>query len=187
MRRQLLLLSLYKRNANWFKQVVGPEAGIIWQISECGETAGASSNPAGDMRACVEANSILPDGRKVIVMIAVGTFKKGMTGAPTFHIGVVARGGKLRPVRRLRDLPREISAPGSLSDNTPVELPEVHPPKVALRSNNTPPALPEGWGNGDLGQAMTSEDSPTPPSAEPPRAKLASTEHCPLSSFQVIA
>jgi TonB family protein len=154
--------------ANWLKQVVGPQAGIVWQLSECGEAAGASLNPAGDMRACVEANSILPDGRKVIVMIVVGTFKKGMAGAPAFHFGVVAQEDKLRPVRRLRYLPREISEPGSL----PVELPNVQSPKVAPISDNAPSALPKGWDAGVPGLDTTSEDPPP----EPPQARLASTE-----------
>jgi len=160
--------------ATWFKQIVGPQAGIIWQLSECGEPTGASPNPDGDMRACVEANSILPDGRKVIVMIAVGTFKKGMTSAPAFHFCVVAREGNLRPVRRLRDLSREISAPGSLANKLPVELPDVHSPKVAPMSNNAPQALPWGRGAGEPGQDITSGDPPPPP--EPPRVKLASAE-----------
>ncbi len=160
--------------ATWFKQVVGPQAGIIWQLSECGETADSSSNPPGDMRACVEANSLLPDGRRVILMIVVGTFKRGMTGPPAFHFGVVTQEDKLRSVRRLRDLQREISAPGSLANNTPVELPDLGSLKVEPTLNNAPPALPEGWGAGELGQAITSEDPPPPP--EPPQASLASTE-----------
>jgi TonB family protein len=129
------------------------------------------------MRACVEANSILPDGRKVIVMIAVGTFKKGMTGAPAFHFCVVAREGKLRQVRRLRDLPMEITAPGSLAYHPPVELPAVHSPKVAPTWNNTSPALPGGLGDGELSRSITSKDLPPPP--EPPRARMASTEEGP--------
>jgi TonB family protein len=163
--------------AKWFKQVVGPEAGIVWQISECGETDNASSNPAGDMRACVEANSVLPDGSRVIVMIAVGTFKKGMTGAPAFHFCVVAREGRLRLIRRLRDLPVEITMPGSVANTPPVELPDMHSPRVAPTSNDTPPALWKGRGDGEFSRSITSEDLPPPP--EPPRARRASTEEGP--------
>src|SRR5688572_28937652 len=66
--------------SNWFEQAVGPGAGVIWQLSECGEQTEASFNAAGDMRACVEVNSILSDGRGLIIRIVVGTVKKGITG-----------------------------------------------------------------------------------------------------------
>jgi hypothetical protein len=68
----------------WFEKIVGPGAGIVWQLSECGEAE------ANDLRACVEANAVLPDGRQVIVMVAVGTFKRRMTGARTWIAGVLS-------------------------------------------------------------------------------------------------
>src|SRR5215510_12085502 len=62
--------------ADWFEKVVGPRTGTIWQLSECGKQIETAPNGSGDEQACVEVNKILPDGRKVIIMIAVGTFKK---------------------------------------------------------------------------------------------------------------
>lgn len=111
--------------ANWFKQIIGPEAGVAWQLSECGEITEAPNSPNGDIRACVEIVSILANRRKVIVMIAVGTFKKGMIGAPAFHFGVIEHGESLFQIRQLRDLPRQLSAPGNLAHSPAISLPEA--------------------------------------------------------------
>src|SRR5215468_6749127 len=92
--------------AEWFEKIIGPGTGVVWQLSECGERAEDSLNVAGDTRACVEANTILADGRKVILMIAVGTFKKGIIGPPAFQFGVIEQEGKLHSILRLRDLKR---------------------------------------------------------------------------------
>ena len=73
----------------WFKKLVGSQAGIVWQLSECGEPADASSQRDPDIKACVEANALLPDDRKVIVRLRVGTFKKGIIGEPEFFFAVV--------------------------------------------------------------------------------------------------
>src|SRR5438093_5815436 len=89
---------------DWFGKIVGPGAGVVWQLSECGEQIDTTSNGGGDAQACVEVNTILSDGRKVIVMIGVGTFKKGLTGPPAFRFGVIELKGKLYPIHRLRDL-----------------------------------------------------------------------------------
>jgi len=160
--------------STWFNQVVGPQAGTIWQLSECGETAGAASNPDGDIRACVEANSILADGRKVIVAIAVGTFKKGMTGAPAFHYCVVAREGELRPIKRLHELPKEISAPGSLAKIRTVELPELNIPSITYATNSVYlPVLASGNGE-EISWFTEIEETPPEPPPNRPQSSIPS-------------
>lgn len=150
--------------ANWFKQIVGPGAGVVWQLSECGEQQDAPSDLAGEMRACVEVNTILPDDRKVIVMIAAGTFKKGLTGAPVFYYGVIEQEGELYPVWRLRDLPKLLRAPGSLVKR--VGLPAVVIPKVRLVMNDVHMAELPVWSGGMPGQPMTIEAA-SPPQVKP--------------------
>ena len=115
---------------DWFGKVVGPGAGVVWQLSECGEQVDAAPNGDGDTQACVEVNSILSDGRKVIVMIAVGTFKKGVTGRPAFRFGVIEQKGELRPIRRLSDLQMLLSGQGEPANIPAVKLPEVNMPGV---------------------------------------------------------
>src|SRR5262249_2958348 len=70
--------------ATWFNQIVGPQAGIVWQLTECGERIGAPGEAGQDLPACTEVIASLTDNRKVIVVISVGTFKKGLAGKPAF-------------------------------------------------------------------------------------------------------
>lgn len=127
--------------ADWHEKIVGRKTGVLWQLSECGEEADATVNGTGDTRACVEVNTILADGRKVIIMIAVGTFKKGVTGPPAFSFGVIQQKAQLRPIRRLRDLEDQLSAPWELAPS--VELPELNVPSVSPAANNIyPPVYP---------------------------------------------
>src|SRR5215470_7806831 len=131
---------------DWFGKVVGPGAGVVWQLSECGERNDAASNGDGDTQACVEVNTILSDGRKVIVMITVGTFKKGMTGPPAFRFGVIEQNGELRPIQRLHDLQKLLSGSGKPADIPTAKLPDVSMPSVRLAANSaygTPPWIGE--------------------------------------------
>src|SRR5215471_17659670 len=128
---------------DWFGKVIGPGAGVVWQLSECGERNDAASNGDGDTQDCVEVNTILSDGRKVVVMIAVGTFKKGVTGPPAFRFGVIEQNGLLRPIQRLRDLQKLLSGQWEPANTPAVKLPEVSMPSVRLAVNDSPVALLE--------------------------------------------
>ena len=153
--------------ADWHEKVVGRKTGVLWQLSECGEQLEANANGTGDTLACVEVNTILPDGRKVILMIAVGTFKKGVTGPPAFRFGVIQQKDQLRPIRRLRDLEDQLSAPWELAKNPSVELPELNIPSVSPAANNVYPFIAK-LGNGEgIGWHTEIEDPPEPPPNRP--------------------
>jgi hypothetical protein len=62
--------------AGWFSEVIGPKAGVVWQLTECGEQIGAPDKTGRDLRACAEINANLPDGRKVFVAMC-RDFQKG--------------------------------------------------------------------------------------------------------------
>jgi TonB family protein len=156
--------------ADWFGKVVGPGTGMVWQLTECGEQVEASSNATGDARACVEVNTILPNGRRVIVMIAVGTFKKGMTGAPAFHFGVIEHKGKLYPIRRLRDLQKQLSATGNPADRPAIKLPEVNMPGVRLTANDAYAVRGPVWIGEESGRPMPIEEPPLRADLAPPNA-----------------
>ena len=146
--------------ADWFGQVVGPGAGVIWQLSECGERSEVSLNATGDIRACVEANAMLADGRRVILMLAVGTFKRGMTGVPAFQFGVIEQEGQLYAVRRLRDLQKLLSAPRNLANRLAVKLPEANMPEVRLAVDNTYMVVALAWGGEEFDRDTTIEEPP---------------------------
>jgi TonB family protein len=96
--------------ASWFSEVIGPKAGVIWQLSECGERIAATGEAGHDLPACAEVNASLPGGRKVFVAISVGTFKKGPTGKPYFFRAVILYKERFYQVRRLSELPERLRA-----------------------------------------------------------------------------
>ena len=157
---------------DWFGKVVGPGAGVVWQLSECGERIDAAPNGGGDTQACVEVNTILSDGRKVIVMIAVGTFKKGVTGRPAFRFGVIEQKGELRPIRRLSDLQKLLSGRGEPANIPAVKLPGVSMPSVSLAPNNAYSTGAPLLTGEDFVQLPVIEESPPEP---PPNRPQSST------------
>jgi TonB family protein len=129
--------------ANWFGQTVGREAGVIWQLSECGKQLDDQPNSNDDMQACTEANAILPDGRKVVVMILIGTFKKGMIRTPEFYSGIIEQRGELYMFRQLSDLPRLLQLPKSMAAG--VRLPVVAIPKGMMEDKYKITVGLPGW------------------------------------------
>src|SRR5262245_32439519 len=97
--------------AGWLSEVIGPKAGVIWQLAECGDPLAASGEVGQDLPACAEVIASSPGGRKVFVAISVGTFKKGLTGKPSFFSAVIVQNERLYQVRRLSELPQRLRAP----------------------------------------------------------------------------
>jgi TonB family protein len=97
--------------AGWFGEVIGPKAGVVWQLTECGERIAATGEAGHDLPACAEVNASLPGGRKVFVVISVGTFKKGLAGKPSFFRAVIEQNERLYQIRRLSELPQRLRAP----------------------------------------------------------------------------
>jgi len=96
---------------SWFSEIVGPKAGVVWQLTECGERIAAPGGAGQDLPACAEVNASLPGGRKVFVVISVGTFKKGLTGRPSFFRAVIEQNERFYQIRRLSELPIRLHAP----------------------------------------------------------------------------
>jgi periplasmic protein TonB len=97
--------------AIWLSEIIGPKAGVVWQLTECGERFAAPGEAGQDLPACAEVNASLPGGRKVFVTISVGTFKKGLTGKPSFFRAVIEQNERLYQVRRLSELPQRLRVP----------------------------------------------------------------------------
>jgi TonB family protein len=103
--------SLRERSlSSWLQQVVGPRAGMSWQLTDCGEQA-ASPGSAAEVQACVEMSALLPDDRKVVVLTWVGDFKRGLFGRPKIQFAIVEERGEIFEASRLGDLPRMLRIP----------------------------------------------------------------------------
>jgi TonB family protein len=115
--------------ASWFNETIGPDAGVVWQLTECGEQIIAPGETGQDHPACAEIIANLMDRRKVYVAISVGTFKKGLTGKPTFFLAVIEQNEQFYPVRRLSGLPEMLRAPAGPSaigaNNRITDLPAI--------------------------------------------------------------
>lgn len=147
----------------WFERVIGPGNQIVWQLSECGDNATTSIKP-DDPRACVEADTILRDGRKVILMIVVGTFKNGVAGQPIFQFGVIEQKGELRPIRRLSDLPNLLSSRVKPLASLAVSLPELY--VVSVAPTQYEHNIPLIGSSLDFGQFTQIDEVPSPPPSQ---------------------
>ncbi|MBO0857674.1 MAG: energy transducer TonB [Chloracidobacterium sp.] len=162
--------------AGWFERVIGPKAGVVWQLTECGEQIVAPGESGQDMPACAEINAVLPDKRRVLIRISVGTFKKGLTGKPAFFGAVIEQNTGLYRVPRLYDLPEMLRAPDSVSDNLSnkrpatktknriVNLPKINVGPVQISHY---PSLPSNIPGAPV-QVETSPAPPPPPLTQEP-------------------
>ncbi len=139
----------------WFRQMVGPQAGVNWQLNECGDQPSMLVAQGRALPACAEVNALLPDGRKVVVMIEVGTFKKGITRHPNFYHAAIEEQGELYRVRRLRDLPEWLREPTAPAKEMSIRL--------APHTAHLLWPAPEANSGMALNHIGTDEDAPPPP------------------------
>jgi TonB family protein len=154
----------------WLNGLVGKDAGIVWQLAECG--AGAPGGTGQDAPVCAEATALMPNGDTVIIGISVGTFKQGLIGDPAFQGAVIKSGDQLYQVRRLSDLPVILRLPSGV----PRALPDLQagPLRVDTLSHTTYPLLASLNPDNDNSSPRflpLDEDEAPPPAPPPPRSQ----------------
>ena len=104
--------SLPKVSLEFFLNYESGSADIHWEVNDCGEQNGNPATDSGsDTPMCVEAD-FAKDQTDVTVLVSVGTFKKGPSGAPAlFNVTVQGPSGKIHSLRRLGELPKELHRP----------------------------------------------------------------------------
>jgi TonB family protein len=150
---------------NWFNQVVGPQSGVSWRLGECVERDGMASEWEQGIPACVEATAILPDDRKVVAQIQVGTFKQ-LSLTTRFHFAAIENDSQFQTVQRLSDLPRLLSDQFSIKKPNFATLPQI--------SLNGAPrfyraAAPELLGAPEIIVVETVDEIPRPPKPAAPK------------------
>ena len=153
---------------NWLTKVVGPQSGVSWRLGECVERNGTSSEWDLGVPACVEATAILPDDRKVVAQIHVGSFKQ-MSVMTKFHFAVIENDSQFHSVRRLSDLPQLLRTrpprPGTTGKKqSVVMLPQLKlngAPKFYYAKSAAPLSPPQ------IASAETSNETPPPPAPAP--------------------
>src|SRR5215475_2609777 len=109
----------------WLTQIVGPESGVSWRLGECVEQNATATDWEQGVPACVEATAILPDDRKVVAQIYVGSFKQGLSSMTRFHFAVIESDSQFQSVQRLSDLPQLLRDPSSVKSLTEGKRPNV--------------------------------------------------------------
>src|SRR5262245_51529628 len=94
-------------------QIVGPQSGLSWRLGECVEQNGTACEWEQGVPACVEATAILPDDRKIVAQIHVGSFKQ-LSSMTKFHFAAIENESQFQSVRRLSDLPQLVRDPSSV-------------------------------------------------------------------------
>jgi TonB family protein len=155
---------------DWFNKVVGPQSGVSWRLGECVDQNGTAYGWEFGIPACVEATAILPDDRKIVAQILVGSFKQGLSATTKFHFAVIEEDNQFLNVPKLSDLPQLLKVPFSAvrSDEEKglkaATLPQIKlngAPQLYYAKAPTILALPQ--------MALVAvEDAPPPPLPAPP-------------------
>jgi len=98
---------------------------VSWRLGECVEQNGSASEWEQGVPACVEATAILPDDRKVVAQIHVGSFKQGLSSITKFHFLVIENESEFQNVKRLSDLPQLLRDPSSVKVTDDGKKPNV--------------------------------------------------------------
>jgi hypothetical protein len=93
----------------WLEKQAGEGARITWEVNDCGEQGGSPQEGERDFPVCVEADAHLGDKREIVVSIAVGTYKAGISGKPAVWWITVGRDpNRDEPLESLSEVPEEL-------------------------------------------------------------------------------
>jgi hypothetical protein len=93
----------------WFQAAVGKDVKVAWESNDCGEQTGDPKTTPADFPVCGQASAKLSGGRTVTVMVAMGSYKKGITGDPAVFFVGVDHENTFEPVEKLHDLPKTLT------------------------------------------------------------------------------
>lgn len=95
----------------WLEQTVGKEAGITWQLNDCGIATDAVEAFERDVPACAAVTAVTPEQRTVIVMVLIGSMKLGIQGKPHLHMIVLEEFGQLKELKKLSEIALALKHP----------------------------------------------------------------------------
>lgn len=92
--------------ATWFGGIVRPGSDISWEMNDCGEQAGGQQDVDRDIPTCVEAEATVAGNWNVIVMIQIGTVRKGPLATPVVKDAFIQQGDQTYTAHSLGELVR---------------------------------------------------------------------------------
>ena len=90
--------------ATWFGRVVIPRSKVRWEINDCGEQSGGRQDVDRNIPTCVQAEATTNSDWNVVVMIQIGTIKKGPLAKPVVKDAFIQRGDQSYTARTLGEL-----------------------------------------------------------------------------------
>jgi hypothetical protein len=120
---------LPKVTLEYFLKSESDNGRIAWEVNDCGEQTGNPAIDRGrDLPLCAQATVSGPNLRLIIVVLAVGTFHKGVTGTPELSsVTVTDETGQDHAVR-LFDVPAEMHRGRPKTRRVPRDLPPPSAP-----------------------------------------------------------
>ena len=99
-----------QRFEDWLTQTLGAGAKVAWSTTECGEGTGSPADRGRDLPICVEPLAKLPDGRQVILEIAMGSHQKGIDGPYGLYVIAIMKNGEPVFLKTLSELAEKLRA-----------------------------------------------------------------------------
>ena len=90
--------------AVWLAGYMPTDTKFEWESNDCGEQTGDPATTPADPPVCAQVTASKDDNRLAVIMILVGTVKKGITGKPSVFFISADRGGAFQPVKSLHDI-----------------------------------------------------------------------------------
>lgn len=90
--------------ATWLGGILGPQSKIMWEINDCGEQTGGQQDVDRDIPTCVQAEATITDDWNVVVMIQIGTIKKGPLSKAVLKDAFIQRGDQSYTAHTLGEL-----------------------------------------------------------------------------------
>ena len=92
--------------AAWLTDAMPKGTTFEWESNDCGEQTGDPSTTPADPPLCAQVTASKGADRLAVIMIVVGTLKKGVAGKPAVFFISADRNGSFQPVKALHDIPK---------------------------------------------------------------------------------
>ena len=99
-----------QRLEDWLTQTLGAGAKVTWSTTDCGEGTGSPADQRRDMPVCVEPLAKLPDGRQVVLEVAMGSHQKGIDGPYGLYVIAITKNGEPMFLKTLSELAEKLRA-----------------------------------------------------------------------------
>jgi hypothetical protein len=89
----------------WLTSLTLNRSKLAWEVNDCGEATGSTADQDRDLPVCVEARGNVSRERQIVVSVAVGTNRTGLTASRELAFAsLIDSGGSIRFAKNLSEL-----------------------------------------------------------------------------------